>query len=77
MEIREKLIAILTEINPDVDYEKETALVDNGIFDSLEIMSVVSDIEDGFHIEIDAEDVIAENFNSVKNMLELIEKCNS
>ena len=74
MERQKKLIAILEEINPDIDYEKETALVDSGIFDSLEIMSIVSDMEDCFHIEIAAEDVIAENFNSVQNMLELIGK---
>ena len=77
METQKKLIAILEEINPDINYEKETALVDGGIFDSLEIMSIVSDMEDCFHIEIDAEDVIAENFNSVQNMLELIGKYNS
>lgn len=70
----DKLLRILWEINPDIDYEKEESLVDDGIFDSLEIMSIVSEIEDCFHIDIAPEDVIAENFNSAKNMMKMIEK---
>ena len=50
------------------------ALVDDGIFDSLEVMSIVSEIDDAFHIDIDPEDVTAENFNSAKNMMKMIEK---
>lgn len=74
MNNKEKLIKILMEINPDLDYEKETALVDDGLFDSLEVMTIVTEIDDRFHVEIDPDDVIAENFNSVETMLALIEK---
>lgn len=70
----EKLLKILNETNPDIDYEKEEALVDDGIFDSLEVMSIVSEIDDAFHIDIAPEDVTAENFNSAKNMMKMIEK---
>lgn len=71
---KEKLLRILKEINPDVEYETETALVDDGIFDSLEVMTIVTDIEDVFHVSIDPEEVIAENFNSLEMMLKLIDK---
>lgn len=74
MNNKEKLIKILMEINPDLDYEKETALVDDGLFDSLEVMTIVTEIDNRFHVEIDPDDVIAENFNSVETMLALIEK---
>lgn len=74
MSNREKLLKILIDINPDIDYEKETALVDDGFFDSLEVMTIVTEIDDHFHVEIDPDDVIAENFNSVEKMLALIEK---
>ncbi len=49
----EKLMKILMDINPDVDYEKETSLVDDGIFDSLENFSIVTEIEEKFYVEID------------------------
>lgn len=71
---KEKLLRILKEINPDVEYETETALVDDGIFDSLEVMTIVTDIEDVFRVSIDPEEVIAENFNSLEMMLKLIDK---
>ena len=71
---KERLIQILMEINPDIDYENETALVDDGIFDSLEIMTIVTEIDDNFHVEIDPDDVIADNFNSIEKMIKLIEK---
>lgn len=74
MSNRDKLMKILRDINPDLDYEKETALVDDGLFDSLEVMSIVTEIDDRFHVEIDPDDVIAENFNSLEMILKLIEK---
>ena len=61
-------------LNPDIDYEAEKALVDDGLFDSLEIMSIVMEINDRFHIDVDPEDVTAENFNSLEMMLKLIDK---
>ncbi len=74
MSNKEKLVKILMDINPDIDYEKEISLVDDGLFDSLEVMTIVTEIEDRFHIDIDPDDVIAENFNSVEKILKIIEK---
>ena len=74
MNSKEILKAILLDINPDLDYDKETALVDDGLFDSLEIMSIVTEIEERLHIEIDPDDVTAENFNSLEMILKLIKK---
>ena len=74
MSNKEKLVKILMDINPDIDYEKEISLVDDGLFDSLEVMTIVTEIEDRFHIDIDPDDVIAENFNSVEKILKIIKK---
>lgn len=71
---REKLLKILMEINPDLDYKSETTLVDDGLFDSLEVMIIVTEIDNRFHIEIEPDDVTSENFNSVETMLKLIER---
>lgn len=74
MSNRDKLVKILKDINPDLDYEKETALVDDGLFDSLEVMTIVTEIDDRFHVEINPDDVVAEKFNSLESILGLIEK---
>jgi len=70
----EELISILEAIRPDVDFEIEDSLIDDGILDSFDIISIVGEINDAFGIEIDVADLIPENFNSAEAMLELIKK---
>jgi len=44
----------------------DTDLLSTGIIDSLGILQVVSFIEERFNIQVPDEDVVYENFNSVK-----------
>lgn len=69
----EKLLEILTEAVPGVDFETETALVDDEILESLDIVTIVSEIKEAFDVEISVDDLVPENFNSVQAMLALIE----
>lgn len=68
----EKLIDILKELRPDIDVESQS-LVDDGVLDSFDIVTLVGEIADAFEIEISIEDIIPENFNSVDAMMKLIE----
>ncbi|MDR0489761.1 MAG: acyl carrier protein [Oscillospiraceae bacterium] len=72
----EKLMKILREACPGVDFENEKALVDDGILDSMDIITIVSEIIDVFSLELNVEDIIPENFNSVEAMMELIKRRN-
>lgn len=69
----EKLLAIMKEIRPDVDFEKETELIDAKILDSFDIISIVSEVNEQFGVEINVDDLVPENFNSAKALLELIQ----
>lgn len=69
----EELLEILTEAVPGVDFENETALVDDEILESLDIVTIVSEIKEAFDVEISVDDLVPENFNSVQAMLALIE----
>ncbi|MEE0096130.1 MAG: phosphopantetheine-binding protein [Oscillospiraceae bacterium] len=73
MDNQEKLLKILTETCPGVDFQQETALIDDGILESLDIVTIVSEIMDEFEVELNVEDLLPENFNSLEAMLELIE----
>ena len=73
MDNQEKLLKILTETCPGVDLQQETALIDDGILESLDIVTIVSEIMDEFEVELNVEDLLPENFNSLEAMLELIE----
>lgn len=74
MSVREEIIEILNVIKKNVDYDKETALVDDGILESLEIVSLVNELSDTFDVEITVNDLVPENFNSVDGMVEMIER---
>ena len=69
----DKLMQILSELRPDVDFANETALIDNGVLDSFDIISLVSELNDAFAISISPADLDPENFNSAENMWKLIE----
>ena len=71
--MREEVMAILTEIRKDVDFENETKLIDDSILASLDIVAIVGEFNDTFDVEISVEDLIPENFNSVDAMIALIE----
>ena len=70
----EKLIEILASLHPDVDFEANDALVDDGILDSLDIVSLVTEIDSEFDVRIPPEEIIPENFNSAAALMELIER---
>ena len=70
----DKLLEILTGVKDSVDYENESALWDDGLIDSLDLMEIISELEDAYDIEIGMDDIIPENFNTAAAMLALVEK---
>lgn len=68
----EELLEILEEIEPSVDYKNCTTLIDDHYLDSLSIISLVSEIESTFDVQIPTVEIIPDNFNSAKAIWELI-----
>lgn len=68
----ERLIEILEEIQPDVDYATCTDLIDAHRLDSLAILSIVSEIEDEFDITVPTVEIIPANFNSAESLWNMI-----
>lgn len=63
---------ILREIDDSIDYEKEQALIDDRLLDSFGVITLVAELEEAFDIEIEASEMIPENFNSVGAIYKMV-----
>ena len=68
----EELLEILEGIAPGEDFENCTTLIDDHILDSFAILSLVSEIEDTFDVEVSPAELIPANFNSAKSSWEML-----
>ena len=75
MDERKLLLETLWEIKDDVDFENETALIDDGLIVSLALTQIIAALDDAFDIRIVTGDIEPENFNSADAMLELVHRC--
>ena len=69
----EKLLELLKGVRPDVDFENETALIDDGILDSFDVVSIISELDDAFGVQIRITELDPDNFNSAKAIWKLIQ----
>lgn len=73
----EKLMEILRELRPEVEFETEKGLIDNGILDSFDMVSLIGELNEAFDVEISFEDMEPENFNSAEQMYAMITRLQS
>ena len=62
----EELLTILNDVDDSIDWEHEEGLIDNRILDSFGVISLVAELDETFDIEIEASEIIPQNFNSVQ-----------
>ena len=70
----ERLLELLKGIRPDVYFENEMALIDDGYLDSFDVVSIISEIDDVFGVQIRINELDPENFNSAEAIWNLIQK---
>jgi len=70
----DELKEILESIRPDLDFDAEKKLIDDGILDSIDIISIVTELNDEFDININVQYLLPEYFNSIEAIYELVQK---
>ena len=65
-------MSILMEIDDSIDYENEKALIDGRLLDSFGVITLVSELEDAYDIEIEASEMIPDNFNSAEAIYKMV-----
>lgn len=72
--MKEKIIKIIQENRPDIDDIEHALFVEDGLLDSFDIMTLVSDLDKNFGISIDGTDITPENFKDIYAIEELVRK---
>lgn len=67
----EQLLAMLRQVRPDIDFDNEQALVDDGLLDSMDIVTIISEIDDLFGVQIRISELEPEHFNSAQAIWQL------
>jgi acyl carrier protein len=70
----DKLLEVLEQLHPDVDFRNCETLIDDQVLDSFDIITLIAEIDSEFDVAIPAEEIIPENFNSAKTLYALIER---
>lgn len=70
----DQILEILDGLGLGIDFENCTTLIDDGILESLDIVSVIAELSDAFDITIPAREIVPENFNSAEAMLNMVNR---
>ena len=69
----EELLKILQDVDDEIDYEHETAMIDDDIIDSLKLLQIIAALDDAYHIHIDPSEMEPENFNTLQAIYDLVQ----
>lgn len=72
--MKEKILNILNGLRPEFDFSQSANFIDEGMLDSLDVVNLVTDLEDAYGILIDGVDILPNNFSSVDSIINLLIK---
>ena len=72
--LRDEIKEILEDLRPDLDVENEKDLIDAGTLDSLDIISLVSELNASFATHLPVADLVPDNLNALDSMAQLVER---
>ena len=73
--MKEQIIKILTELRPEFDFTQEGVdFIEEGMLDSFDLVTLVSELDSTFGISIDGVDILPENFSSLDAIAKLLTK---
>ena len=73
-EVKLQVISILSEIRPEYDFSQDLNFIEEGMLDSLDMVTLVNGLDEKFSISIDGDDIVPENFSSLELIVNLLKK---
>lgn len=65
---------ILCEIRPEANFSASNDYIEDGLLDSFDVITLVSDLDSAYSISIEGVDIIPENFKNQETIESLIKK---
>ena len=72
--MKNDILSMLCELRPEFDFNSSDDFVMDGLLDSFDIISLCSMLEEKFGVTVDGLDIVPENFNTVDNIIKVIQK---
>ena len=72
--MKEKVLEILQDIRPEVDFNDSEDFIEDGYLDSFDMVALVSNLDKTFGISILGEDIIPENFANIEAIENIVKK---
>jgi len=72
--MKEKILNILNGLRPEFDFSQSANFINEGMLDSLDVVNLVTDLENAYGILIDGVDILPNNFSSVDSIINLLIK---
>lgn len=60
-----KVLSILSQVRPEHDFAQSDDFLEDGLLDSFDLVTLVSELDAAYGISIDGMDIVPENFASV------------
>lgn len=70
--IEPQIVAILKTIRPETDFSASQDFVADGLLDSFDLVSLVSEIDEKFSISIEGTNIVPENFCNLRAICALV-----
>ena len=70
----ERIIEIAKEIRPDLEWETATALMDDELLDSFDVVGIAGELMETYDIEITVDDIEPENWNSIECITAMVQR---
>lgn len=74
--MKNDLISILASIKPGYNFNEDSRFISESLLDSVDIITLISEIEKKFKINIDGGEIVPENFDSINAIINLINSKN-
>lgn len=71
-EVNEKIKEIIMELQPYVEFDNTTNLLQEEVLDSVSILVLVQEMEDLFEITIAPEEITENNFKTLDDIVEMV-----